>query len=397
MKKYLLLTAATAAVVSWILLMPMGHSFGATDVTVLKAAVARAATTVDCTGTLQSAAQQTVVYGYPVMAEKVYVQAGDTVAKGQTLLQVNRTETAAAFATITAAQSASSISADNGSSSSADTSGNSSASSSADDAAIQQYLSGQGGDIDSLLSEYYASSSSADDGGADSSTSNASSSDASASDTAGSAAAAADSAALSMDVPETICADISGVVTKVNATAGNFTQSTVPLVVISDSSHMQVKSQVDESQISGVKVGQKVHVTGDAFSGTYDGVVSQIAPTARTVITGTTSTKTVVDVTIDLTGTDSQLKAGMSASTSILISNQDEISLPYEAIRQDSSNRLYVMVVREGKVYRQDITTGTEHTDDIAIRSGVKSGDMVIINPPQSLHSGMPVRSTSTG
>ncbi len=396
MKKYLLLTAATAAVVSWILLMPMGQSFGATDVTVRKAAVARAATTVDCTGTLQSAAQQTIVYGYPVMAEKVYVRAGDTVTKGQTLLQVNRTETAAAFATITAAQSASSIAADDGSSSSSDTSGSSS---SADDAAIQQYLSGQGGDIDSLVSEYYASSSSssADGGGTDSSTSDASSSDASASDTAGSVAAAADSAALSMDVPETICADISGVVTKVNATAGNFTQSTVPLVVISDSSHMQVKSQVDESQISGVKVGQKVHVTGDAFSGTYDGVVSQIAPTARTVITGTTSSKTVVDVTIDLTSTDSQLKAGMSASTSILISNQDEISLPYEAIRQDSSNRLYVMVVRDGKAYRQDITTGTEHTDDIAIRSGVKSGDMVIINPPQSLHSGMPVRSTSTG
>lgn len=373
LKKYLLLTAATVAAVCWILLSPYLSELSAVGVTVEQAVYADAETTVDCTGTFQTASQQTVSYGYPVMAKKVYVKPGDTVKKGQLLLQVDRNETAAAFAAITAAQAAASDSESSDTSpGSSDESGTDSSSSAAD-ASIEQYLNGQGGDVGSLLSEYYG----AGGGSAVSGTSSDS-----------------DSSASAISVPDAVYASVSGVVTAVNASEDTFTQPTVPLVVVSDTSRMQVKSQVDESQIDSVKTGQTVRISGDAFDGTFVGQVSQIFPTARTVLSGTTSTKTVVDVIVDVQNSDSSVKSGMNANTSIVTSTRNEISLPYEALRQDSRNQMYVIVVRNGRVYRQNVVTGEEHTDDIAIRGGVRAGDWIVSNPSQSLRSGQLVRTT---
>lgn len=377
MKKYLLLTAATVAAVCWILLSPYLSELSAVGVTAEQAAYANAETTVDCTGTFQVASQQTVSYGYPVMAEKVYVKPGDTVKKGQLLLRIDQNETAAAFATIHAAQAAASTS--QADTDSADTSGSDSADSSATDSSaanadIEQYLNGQGGgDINSLLSQYYGSGTSSASSDSDSDSNSAASTE-------------------TINVPDEIYASVSGVVMTVNASENTFTQPTQPLVVVGDTSHMQIKSQVDESQIANVKTGQTVRISGDAFSGTLSGQVLQIFPTARTVLAGSTSTKTVVDVLIDVQADHSDVKSGMNADTSIVTSSRNEISLPYEALRQDSRNQLYVMVVKNGRAFRQNVATGEEHTDDIAIRSGVKAGDWIILNPPQSLHSGQLVR-----
>ena len=260
MKKYLLLPSATVAIVCWVLLAPHLSTISAANVTVTRATVAQAETTVDCSGTLQASSQQTVTYGYPVMAEKVCVKPGDTVTKGQLLLKVDRNETAAAFAAITVARAASSDSTASSDSSSSGSSSDSELDSSTA-ADIQQYLSGQGGDIDSLISEYYGT-----DGSSPNGTSSASDSDGTDS--------AADTDISTPDVPDAVYAAVSGVVTSVNASDGTFTQPTIPLVVVSDTSRMQVKSQVDESQISRVKTGQTVRISSDAFSGTFTGQVS---------------------------------------------------------------------------------------------------------------------------
>lgn len=380
MKKYVMLIAFTLSVLSWIAIMPMLAAMSVPQVLVKKTDLEPTVTTVESSGTIQTAQSQTVSYGYPVMPAEVYVKVGDTVQAGEKLMSVNRDQTVQAFATIQGIQAAAGASSGT---TEADSAAVSAAVSAAQAAGIADGTDGQNtgdsGSITGLLSQYYSDSSNS----GSSSDNSVSSSQAS--------AAAEDRTGLS-DMPDVIYSSVSGVVTQLGAAAGSFTQATVPLVVIADTSRLQVDAQVDESLISSVKVGQKVTISGSALSGSYTGKVSQIYPTARKVLTSVSSSKTVVDVMIDIANADSQLKPGLNADVSIETSSADAIVLPYEAIRQDSNNQEYVFVVRSGRVCRQNIVTGTEHADNVEIRSGINRGDEVIVSPPSSLRSGQFVR-----
>lgn len=373
MKKYVVLIAFTLAALSWIAIMPMLAALSVPEVLVKKTDLEPTVTTVESSGTIQTARSQTVSYGYPVMPAEVYVKVGDTVQAGEKLMTVDQAQTAQAFATIQGIQAAGASSA---TASQTDSDSVSAALSAAQAAGIA------GSDPESvagLLSQYYGSSGSSD-------------SSSSASDSSSQTAGLTDGRADITDMPEVICSSVSGVVSQLGAAAGCFTQATVPLVVIADTSSLQVNAQVDESLVSSVKAGQSVTITGSALNGTYQGKVNQVYPTARKVLVGATSTKTVVDVLIDITNADSQLKPGLNADVSIETATADAIVLPYEAIRQDSRNQEYVFVVRSGRACRQNIVTGTEHADDVEITSGISRGDEVIVSPPSSLQSGQPVR-----
>ena len=381
MKKYVMLIAFTVSVLSWIAIMPMLAALSVPEVSVKKTGLEPTVTTVDSSGTIQTARSQTISYGYPVMPAEVYVKVGDTVQAGEKLMSINQDQTAQAFATIQGIQAAAAAS--SGTADETDSAAVSAAVSAAQAAGITDGTAGQNSSdsdaIAGLLSQYYSDSgdsgSSSDDSGSSSQSSTA----------------AAGHTDIS-DMPDVIYSTVSGVVTQLGATAGCFTQATVPLAVISDTSSLQVDAQVDESLISSVKVGQTVTISGSALSDSYKGKVSQIYPTARKVLTSVSSSKTVVDVIIDIADADSQLKPGLSADVSIETSAADAIILPYEAIRQDSRNQEYVFVVRSGRACRQNIVTGTEHADDVEIKSGISRGDEVIVSPPSSLRSGQPVR-----
>lgn len=339
-RAYGLLFAATILLTVALYLTP--HFIGAslTRVKIVQATVNNMKTTVSCTGTITSAKERELYYSLPLMAGKINVSVGQAVKAGQKLLAVDKQETIEAFS-------------------------NNSAGGSAQEQAAAAAAAASGtaaaGNYNALLQNYQKSS-------------------------------GASQASAVSDVPETVVAPISGTVTDINAQQGSYTDPSQPVVVITDLSRLEIKAQVDEILISGVKTGQKVVISGDGFKGTYAGTVTKIYPTARQLIS-TSGTRTVVDVLISVENPGADLKPGLSTDVSIITANKPQtITVPYEAVGQDDDNREYAFVCKNGRAAKTYVKTGVEYQNAVEIVSGLKQGDAVILNPPENLKNAQRVR-----
>lgn len=107
-----------------------------------------------------------------------------------------------------------------------------------------------------------------------------------------------------------IRAPISGTVLQLNAKNGEIVAPSVeaPMVVMGDMSVVRVKAEIDEGDVSKVKVGQKAFVRSIAHPGKeFEGTVSVIAPSLTSAKIGPrgprrASDVEVMEVTIDLDG-----------------------------------------------------------------------------------------------
>lgn len=119
---------------------------------------------------------------------------------------------------------------------------------------------------------------------------------------------------------------IDGIVSSLNgavgqrATANNNNTSGGGFITII-SEELQVKAQVNESDIGKVKEGQKAEFTVNSFPGqTFSGTVLSISPQAYTV-----SNVQIYDVYIALSQNYPELKAGMPANVSIIIDRRENV------------------------------------------------------------------------
>lgn len=186
-----------------------------------------------------------------------------------------------------------------------------------------------------------------------------------------------------------IAAPMSGVVTELAIQKDIPAAAGKAVVTIADDRNYKVLAAVREEDIGRVQVGDSAKVRGVGFSGAvYQGIVTKIAPTARKMLSGTTS-ETVVDVEVELLDADQRLKAGFSAKVEILAgSSYDLITVPYEAIRQDEKNNEYVYLYRDGKLQRQVVVTGQELVSEVEILEGISYDSVVVMNPSNSVKEG---------
>jgi multidrug efflux pump subunit AcrA (membrane-fusion protein) len=358
MKKYVMLIAFTAMVLGWLGVTPKLTAISVTGVNVFKADYSSQQTTVEGTGSVIAKKQDMISYGYAIKTSKIYVDVGDKVTAGQKLIDIDTNETAETFKTT------------GGVVDNSDTSPASSDSLSSDD-------------VNSLINQYYSLY--GNTSGIFNSSNDFSSEVAVQSSTTG-------SENNTVNVPEAVYASLDGVVTQISAQNGGFVSAKSPLIVVTDLNSLQVIAQIDESLIKQVKVGQKVNLSGTAFTKTYMGTVSKILPTARTVLT-TTGSKTIVDIQIDIENIDDTIKPGFSTNVIILISEKkNAIFLPYDTVMQDEKNIEYVYVIKNGRISRQNITTGAELKNTVEVLSGINLSDSVVINPPANLKNGQYVR-----
>ncbi|MEG6586394.1 efflux RND transporter periplasmic adaptor subunit [Dendrosporobacter sp. 1207_IL3150] len=151
-----------------------------------------------------------------------------------------------------------------------------------------------------------------------------------------------------------------------------------PMVIltVADMSKMQIETQVDESDIGKVALGQTATFTVDAYPGkVFKGKVSNISQKANVQ-----QNVVYYSVIIDIDSTDSLLKPTMTARVSIQSGeSKNTMTLPLAAIKTNK-NQQYVVVLREGgKTENINITTGLVGDDRIEITSGLNDGDQVVI------------------
>jgi len=147
------------------------------------------------------------------------------------------------------------------------------------------------------------------------------------------------------------------------------------LMTIADMSVMQIYTQVDESDIGKVNMGQKATFTVDAYPGkTFTGKVSLISSKA-------TIQQNVVyyNVVIDVDNPQNLLKPTMTARVSVQVGErQDVVTVPLMAVKSVKGQQ-YVQVLSGDQVEQRAITLGLVSDERAEVLTGLAEGEQVVL------------------
>ena len=191
----------------------------------------------------------------------------------------------------------------------------------------------------------------------------------------------------------TITAPIDGVILSKEVEEGQTVaaQMTTPtlFIIAKDLTDMRVIADIDEADIGGVKVGQRVAFTVDAYpDDTFSGSVTQVRQEATTE-----SNVVTYQVVISAPNKDLKLKPGLTANVTIYTQEKSGVlAIPSKALRFTPSKSLLqkdqqmIDCNAKDKVWIKDgnnfkavgVTTGITNGTLTEILSGLKEGQDII-------------------
>ncbi len=183
-----------------------------------------------------------------------------------------------------------------------------------------------------------------------------------------------------------LVAPISGVVTARNYDNGDMYSSGQPVITIEQTNPVKVLLNVSENYYKLVKKGMPVDITLDAYDGeSFAGKVTIVYPSIDV------STHTFpVEVTIS--NPAQKVRPGMFARATIDYGSANHVLVPDEAIvKQIGAGDRYVYVYKGGKVSYNKVELGQHIGTSYEIISGVESGDQVVIAGQNRLANGKEV------
>jgi HlyD family secretion protein len=174
-----------------------------------------------------------------------------------------------------------------------------------------------------------------------------------------------------------IYAPFNGIVSSVIGQVGGPASNAAPIFTLLDDARVEFPVQVDESEISKVKLGQQAEVTLEALAGqNFTGKVTKISPKATVV-----SNIAVFYVTVTLENQNLSLRPGMTAEAEIISKEYPNVlQVPKRAI-QELRGRTYISVLgADGKT--QDLVrveTGVDDGANIVITQGLQKDQTVVL------------------
>jgi HlyD family secretion protein len=200
-----------------------------------------------------------------------------------------------------------------------------------------------------------------------------------------------DAAEINLDYTN-IVSPVDGTVVSRNVTMGQTVaasfQTPTLFLIATDLTTMQVDTNVSESDIGGIKEGNKATFTVDAYAKRiFEGRVTQVRQSPQSVQNVVT-----FDVVVGVGNSDLALKPGMTAATRIVTdSRSDVIRVPNQALRYTpggrasgrpapDEGRTRLWVLRDGRPVAVSVELGLADDNYAEITSGgIASGDTVII------------------
>lgn len=151
------------------------------------------------------------------------------------------------------------------------------------------------------------------------------------------------------------------------------------LAVIGDVGGLTIRVNVNEFNINQLKTGQKVKVTGAAFSDfILDGHISGIDRQAQASQGGLPTFP--IEIVVPKLTVEQQtiIHPGMSAKVQIDIEGPSAITVPIAAVFE-KNGRSYVRVKNGRKIHEVMVKTGQTTEDSVVIQSNLNEGDKVVI------------------
>jgi len=184
----------------------------------------------------------------------------------------------------------------------------------------------------------------------------------------------------------TITAPFDGIASRIYVKEGDTISPAISIAQIIDLASMQLKVQVDEIDVTDVKLGQKAVIEVDARPDLkLEGQVNFISflPTLEGGVV-------MYDVKIGFpVPENSGLRVGMSATADIITASRTNVLLvPDRAIKQNSQGQTIVEVMVNGQAQERAVVTGVSDGLQTEILDGLKEGETVVVERTQSKSSG---------
>jgi len=184
----------------------------------------------------------------------------------------------------------------------------------------------------------------------------------------------------------TILAPRSGTVLKIDVLEGmviigaGSVSSGTELMTVADLSQLEVHADVDEIDVAHLQVGMPVHLSLDSIPDLkLEGKIKFVSPLA--VPKEKDSAIHVFPIVVSVQTNDPRVKVGLTANLAIPISHVDKaLALPISMVFEDEKTS-FVYVKENGKATRKDIKVGINDDEYVEIKAGLNEGDEVSLNP----------------
>jgi HlyD family secretion protein len=171
----------------------------------------------------------------------------------------------------------------------------------------------------------------------------------------------------------TIAAPRTGVLISRNVERGAVVQPGRTLLVLAPLGETQLVIQVDERNLGLIRTGQTAFASADAFPDRrFEAVVNFINPAVDIARASVEVKLTVPEPTVDL-------RQDMTVSVDIEVARRAAaLVLPACSLRDAQSGRAWIMGVRDGRAFRQEVKTGLRGLGQVEIMEGAREGDLAV-------------------
>src|SRR5579859_61017 len=185
----------------------------------------------------------------------------------------------------------------------------------------------------------------------------------------------------------TLTAPFDGNILVVNNMPGDTASPTAAALTLANVSTYHVDVLVDESDVSGIKLGDAAQVT---FSPLPDlvlsGTVSLVQPQGQTV-----QGLVKYTVRVDLRNFDPRVFLGMTANVNIVTATEENaLAVPLDAVQLDSQGEYVNRVNAAGVVERVPVVSGAVQDVLVIVKGNLKPGDTVQLIKPVPTNTGGP-------
>lgn len=203
--------------------------------------------------------------------------------------------------------------------------------------------------------------------------------------------AAAEKAAYTVDSLEsqkgdmTMYAPVSGTIGYRDAEAGEWASAGQKLLTIVDNSALYLDCAVAEQDIGVLREGMNMDVSIDSLGEKVKGRIIYISPDLDS---STHSYK----VRILLGGDGKNLRGGMFGRSVVMaLERKNALYLPKEGVLENNGKKWAFLVDSSHKVKKVEVTTGLYNDDSIEILTGISEGDQAAVTNISKLKDGMTV------
>jgi len=172
-----------------------------------------------------------------------------------------------------------------------------------------------------------------------------------------------------------------GIITARHVDAGAMAAPGVPLLTIEDNNDYQLEASVEESQLSRIKIGDRVPVKIDALrEGELVGTVGEMVPSGDP-----SSRSFLVKVRLPMSA---GIRSGMFGRARFAGDEQEAITVPESALVSRGQLSGVIVVDQANRARFRLIKPGKRYADRVEILSGVEAGDRVVVEAADRVEDG---------